>query len=55
VPTIYRYKSFKKMKRHINENPEEPTESDDEVEGKAYDRLIEDLYSEVPEDTAPAA
>lgn len=43
------------MKRHINENPEESTESDDELEGKAYDNLIEDLYLEVPEDTAPTA
>lgn len=40
------------MKQHINEQADEPAESDDEVEGKAYDRLVEDLYMEVPEDTA---
>ena len=39
------------MKQHTNENSNEAPESDDATEGKAYDRLIEDLYSEVPEDT----
>jgi hypothetical protein len=40
------------MKQPTNEKNFEQMESDDETEGKAYDRLIEDLYAEVPEGTA---
>ncbi len=40
------------MKQHSEENNKNDTQADDEAEGQAYDLLIENLYTEVPEDTA---
>jgi hypothetical protein len=39
------------MKQHSDENTKDDAQADDEAEGKAYDLLIENLYTEVPADT----
>lgn len=39
------------MKQRSEENAKDNAQTDDEAEGQAYDLLIENLYTEVPEDT----
>jgi hypothetical protein len=40
------------MKHPTEETNDKTPESDDVVEGKAYDDLIEDLYTDLPGDTS---